>query len=375
MGDSGVGKTSLLRAGLSDILDKRNIRLIYWEAQPTNPRQKLLYAIRARWDTTKDAPPRPNNIAEAVRALSTGPIPTVIVLDQFEQLSPKNPTQHKLFKIVKRFATSGMAPYRLTWIIAFRRECGSSWLEFEHTELRFFPPMLPLEPFEKDPAQALMAALATSADFTLDNQLIADTIDAVADQDGHVSPVDIGISMLVLNGLAIRKNKKHLNKDDYRFAGGAEGILTYYVGEWLKRFEGERQGVMKALLALSDLGHYQRIAEGKTVAELSTVAQLSPNRLSGYLERLAAPNVRLLERMPTAAESLQKYRLPHDRIVASLRRLTGLILAEADQAQLIFEHAFRSWLNGRSRRFLLTGADLEEVLKNRDRLYGGILST
>jgi hypothetical protein len=53
--------------------------------------------------------------------------------------------------------------------------------------------------------------------------------------------------------------------------------------------------------------------------------------------------------------------------------LTGLILAEADQARLVFEAAFRSWLNSGSKRFLLRGADLRKVLSYRDQIVGSEL--
>jgi hypothetical protein len=373
MGESGVGKTSLLRAGLSNLLAQRSIQMVYWEALPSSPKERVLHAILASWDTAKQGA-LPTNIDEAIKALSIGPGRTVIVLDQFEQLTPDNPAHRDLLEIVKTLATTGMSPYRLTWIVAFRRDYDPIWRDFELSIPGFHPPMLSLRLFERHPAKEIMATLASAADFTLDDELTDDVIDAAVDRDGRVSPVDIGIGMLVLSGLAIRKNDGHLNKNDYRFAGGAEGILTAYVSDRLERFgEAERQGVMKGLLAFANLDNNQRIPEGKTVDDLCTVAQLPPTRLGACLDYLASPQVRLLERLPTAADGPQKYRLPHDRIIPSLRRLTGLFLAEADQARLIFESAFHSWLNGRRGRFLLAGADLRKILNNRNQLYGGTL--
>jgi hypothetical protein len=114
--------------------------------------------------------------------------------------------------------------------------------------------MVSLRLFDKNRARGIMATLAAAADFTLDDELLIDLTNEAADRDGCVSPVDIGITMLVLSGLVIQRNTNHLSKKDYQFAGGAEGILTAYVSDRLARFgEGERQGVMKALLALSDL--------------------------------------------------------------------------------------------------------------------------
>jgi Leucine-rich repeat (LRR) protein len=376
MGESGVGKTSLLRAGLSLALEKRNVRVIYWEALPTNPADRLLHAVQSGWDAAKDGT-APNNLDEAIRGLAAAPNHTVIVLDQFEQLSFDTLTHQPLFEALKAFVTSGLSPYRLTWVVAFRRDYDPFWRDFELSISRFHPPMVSLRLFEKDQARGIMATLAAAADFTLDDELTKDLSNAAADRNGRVSPVDIGIGMLVLSGLAIRKNKnkRHLNKDDYRFAGGAEGILTAYVSDRLERFgEGERQGVMKALLALCDLDNNQRIAEGKAVDELSASAQLLPNRLNGRLEYLASPQVRLLERVPFTAESPQKYRLTHDRLVASLRQLTGLILADAEQARLTFDSAFRAWLDKHRKRFLLTGSDLKKVVKNLGQFSGGTLS-
>jgi len=46
MGASGAGKTSLLRAGLTDILKETGVAYHYWEARPTDSRQSLLLAIQ-----------------------------------------------------------------------------------------------------------------------------------------------------------------------------------------------------------------------------------------------------------------------------------------------------------------------------------------
>jgi hypothetical protein len=241
----------------------------------------------------------------ALRAMATFPLYST----RQQQLRDEVPDVY-LFEIVNGFATSRMSPYRLTLVVAFRREYDPQWRDFELTVPDFHPPMLSLRLFEKNQARGIMATLAAAADFTLENDLTTDVTDAAADRDGRVSPVDVGIGMLVLSGLAIRKNKRHLSKDDYRFAGGAEGILTAYVSDRLERFsEGERQGVMKALLALCNLDNNQRIAEGKTVeialpcqtgtvnGSISpTVDTMSPSKSTSSKQRRfrAEPNRRLV---------------------------------------------------------------------------------
>jgi len=277
MGESGAGKTSLLRAGLSHILAQKSLRYIYWEALPTEPVNRLLHAIIATWDVGKDGA-APQTIDEAIKVLSSSSTPTVIVLDQFEQLRPENSAHEKIFQVLKDAATIAMPPYRLTWIVAFRREYDPIWRDFELTIPHFHPPMLSLRMFSEDQAAEVMATLAAAAGFTLDNALIADVMRAAKNADGRISAVDVGIGMLVLSGLAIGKNKSHLGMEDYRFAGGAQGVLTAYISDRLERFGSvERGGVLKALLALADLETNQRIAEGKTVDQLAVVPSFRPS--------------------------------------------------------------------------------------------------
>jgi hypothetical protein len=72
---------------------------------------------------------------------------------------------------------------------------------------------------------------------------------------------------------------------------------------------------------------------------------------------------RLLERIPPGTDGSQGYRLPHERIVQSLRRLTEVIPAEADKAQLIFEKCI-SFMPARRREiFLLTSFENPRIFQ------------
>jgi hypothetical protein len=49
MGESGVGKTSLLRAGLPYVLQGQHVQSVYWEAVPTDAPARLLHALQDQW--------------------------------------------------------------------------------------------------------------------------------------------------------------------------------------------------------------------------------------------------------------------------------------------------------------------------------------
>src|SRR5262249_17885748 len=179
----------------------------------------------------------------------------------------------------------------------------------------------------------------------------------------EVSPVDIGIGLLVLAELHERQSGRTVTIRDYQFAGGAEGLLTQYISRNLELFPKEDQEILlKAMLALRDPITSQRIAEGLNADELAKEAGAEVRRLKLQLDRLAQRDARLLEFVTKSNDSSIRYRLPHERLIPAIYRLTGKLLAEVDQAILKFEKAFQAWQNYEKRSyFLLKGKDLQLI--------------
>lgn len=120
--------------------------------------------------------------------------------------------------------------------------------------------------------------------------------------------------------------------------------------------------MLKALLTLIDRDTQQRLAEGRPLEELAQEVTWPPLRLHACLDYLAAPHVRLVEKLSVSPGHPPSYRLPHERLVPSLHQLTGVILAAVEQTRLTFDAAFRAWQNnGQRRRYLLDGRTLRQV--------------
>jgi hypothetical protein len=368
MGESGVGKTSLLRAGLPYLLNSQHVQSIYWEAVPTQSPERLLHAIQEQWQSN----PVPQGWDEVLRVSGQGMPCRVIVLDQFEQLHPDEKAHQPIFDLLRRVATTQMPPYHTTWIVAFRREYNPNWSDFELTLPNFHAPMLSIRLFGEEPAKEVLATLAEAAHLTLDQALVTDLVKAAA-RDGRVAAVDLGIGLLVLSELAMQKGTSHLSLNDYRFAGGSVGLLTGYLSDRLDRFhEAEREAVLKALLALTDRDTQQRLAEGRSVDELAQEVPWPPFRLQACLDYLAAPHVRLLEKPSVSPGNLPWYRLPHERLIPSLHQLTGVILAAVEQTRVTFDAAFRAWQNnGQHRRYLLDRRRLRQIKKHLTQILSG----
>ncbi len=379
MGASGAGKTSLLRAGLTDILKDKKIKYHYWEAVPTDAGRGLLRAIQEGWPSESNngangtiQPAELQSLDDLINPLSAiTESRHVIILDQFEQL--RGSMSGPVFQLLKKIARRSKPPHRITWIIAFRREFRADWSDFiiPEQERGFRSPELSLRLFTPEQARNVISQLIQSAGLSVEQKVVDNLIEA-ATVDGEVSSVDIGIGLLVLSEMYERQAGKTVTEDAYHFAGGAEGLLTQYINRCLENFPDEdREKILNAMLALRDPETSQRIAEGKTSDELSEATGMEARRLKTQLERLTQRDMRLLEHVTSPDDEDVRYRLPHERLISSLNRLAGKLLGELEEAKLKFINAFSAWRKDNAPQYLLRGKHLRLVERNKNEIPWG----
>jgi hypothetical protein len=276
MGESGAGKTSLLRAGLADALQGRTpaIDFYYWEATPEEPEASILATVKSSWRPRASSPESLNDLLRPPAANAR----RVIVFDQFEQLTPDR-TQHRaVFELLKSVVTRVRPPFRSTLIVSFREDYTPVWLQFEHAELDSRRQIVePVRQFTEMQARSVIAFIAEQAGFSLDAGLVDDLLAAMKNSAGRISPVDIGITLLALHERALIKADHHIDRGEYRIAGGATGLLAEYIDARLDRYHpSERMTILNALLELADLEADRRVAEGLPA---DTLAQRTGLRL------------------------------------------------------------------------------------------------
>jgi hypothetical protein len=186
---------------------------------------------------------------------------------------------------------------------------------------------------------------------------------------GLISPVDISIALLALHERALTKGINHLDKGDYHISGGSTGLLAEYISARLDRYRlDERSKIVLAMLELADLANDKRLAEGLLPDQLASKSVLPLATMQRYLQDLSSPQVRILEFI----SSTGTYRLAHERLIPALRQLAGLVLARAEQTGREFNRAYSDWVaGGRSRKLLLSGRRLSNVVEYRSQLHWG----
>ncbi|QDT99995.1 nSTAND1 domain-containing NTPase [Gimesia aquarii] len=355
MGESGCGKTSLLRAGLTHALKDCKSGPIYWEASPRESEQALLHSLRMQCGTEM------NSLDEAT-AINDPRFP-VIIIDQFEQLKMRS--DKAIFECLKSVAQR-KRPVQTTWIVSFQRDYAADWMDFEQT-LKTTMPRLSVKRFSESQATAIVSVLSEIGNLDLSSKNISQLIHGVAEHD-EVSPVDLGICMLVLSELS-HKQDSASNIGNYLDSVGHSGLLTDYLNDRLEQItESDREGLLRALLLLFHPQTDQRISEGKSVKWMAKTAGLTLRRTENYLDYLASPHARILEQISNRPK---RYRLVHNRLIAAIRNLTGAVLPPAEQASSLLDRKYRFWARERTRKYLLSSKDLSNILKFRDQLIWG----
>jgi len=256
--------------------------------------------------------------------------------------------------------------------VAFRRDYTPDWHDFElelSPHSRLIVQTLVLKKFSLTAAERVFATLLEASELEVDIQVIKHLVRGLSDQ-GKVSPVDIGVGLLVLSEWASQGSSPAYTNRTFQKVGGQAGLLTDYLIGLLEKYqEGERKEIYRALLEMVDLESNQRIAEGRSVRELLlSVKPGSELRLCASLDFLASPKARVLESIPGASSDENRYRLTHEKLIPALRKLTGTLLAEVEQANLTLNRAFRAWLPEREPKLLLARADLRTVIRYQGHL-------
>jgi hypothetical protein len=281
-GPSGVGKTSVVTAGLKcalkDDQQKDRREFIYVDASYDNFEKALLAEISQRLSPGEAVP---KSLEEAI--VSDPPREQVVVIDNVD-LSSKTGEIREWVKL----ALMQEAPFTRVFVLVLDKDAFvQSWSKEDWPQPRALED-LEIKRFKKGEAKAVAAALCDKAQLAVSDRLIDEIINGIATGPGHgaeVSPLSLSVLIQTIGKVSMRR----FGMRSYRDAGYAAGLMGAYIQECLSsRAPQHAQDILTAIARQINIGSQTFRASDLGVSTMDTAD------LSRLLGRLSSPGVHIL---------------------------------------------------------------------------------
>ena len=344
-GDAGVGKTSLLRAGILSQAPPPEWLAVYVPRPTLQPVQAITKCLlQGIPNVPGDGTPK--NLTEAFAAVSkaTSKTSILLILDQFEEFFLAFPTRPERLPILEELAESTLRGNLFSGriLVCLRREFVDDLHDFvpfvaQPTDDRF---RCSLNNWTALVASHVLATIVEHDSLPFSEELIDSVVRDLAHHD-MVRPVELQIVCTRLRDEGISDLPR------YKQSGRAEGLLASYVRDRITpRLQSDeaKQEFDIARLILRSLCSETRNAKratGLTISELSDRIQLSLPEGSEKLRNVPTTVRTVLQRLLDAylvvPEDEDKYNLIHDYIVRPILFATSDVSPVEERANRLLE--------------------------------------
>ena len=375
IGPSGVGKSSLLRAGLIPSAPDG------WGVIVCQPGDSPYSALaRALAPEFRDDPGaiaklvdiRDDDTAVAVFSRWRGLHDNVLlIIDQFEELFTQSPLeiQESFTAVLRRFADQSDVNVLLAMRDDFLIACN------DHEALS--PIFSDLTPIKTPSRTALRRALinpAAGSGYTFeDEKLVDELLEAVEGEQGALPLLAFTLARLWEER---DRERRMLTSEAYRTIGGVHGSLALHAETTLAAIDGERHAIVRELFR--NLITAQGTRAAREVDDLLSVFDDPESAREPLAALIDARLLTSYEATTEDGETRRTVEIVHESLLAAWPRLVRWHTQDADAAQLRDElrQAARTWdEHGRPPDRLWTGSAFREFSLWRERYPGGLSET
>ena len=383
MGESGCGKTSLLRAGVLPRLNHEDApcQAVYIRFSDRAPEETIRAALLTNlnppsdWQESID-PSDFLSFLKASQAFAQKPL--VLILDQFEQFfttrrqaSDRQPFIQALTEWYEKGPETAV-----TILISIRADLLHELYELQQAmgySLGRYD-VFKLEKFYPAEATNILQVIAEAEGWPFDHTFVMKLAqEELHDADSKISPVDLQIL-----AETIRKQpaeQRAFKEETFRKMVGLEGLLNRYLEETLDvlKLQNLHQAAIQVLLTLIDRERNLR-AGILTVEAIQEQLKgiVPPQQATQTTTWLASGEVRLIS--PVEQPGKAGYELAHERLIPAVVSLAGQSLEVAAKANRLLERRVNEWLgNNRSARYLLSWQELRLLQQHRKSVVWGRL--
>lgn len=303
-GDTGCGKTSLLRSEVTRVLKNAGLKVAYVR----NPRRLE--------STASQGLSLSEQLTNELKTLISSYLKEdtrVLIVDQFEEWFIEYPEPEHRLQIIKSLKKLSEGEQRLRIICAIRREFLIDFhdLSDELPQALNNLNQFHIKNFTIDQAIDVIKQCATADGLAPDDEFAEIVANDLA-EDKHVRPPELQI---VCTQLAVTGT---LETSKYRQAGGTAGILAHYIQDAVESSR-DRTVAARLLRSLCDFpAHAKRKA--KTIAQLTTdVEGASVKTVEDVVRNFVMMRILAAER----AQAGEAYSLMHDYLVEPIQLATS----------------------------------------------------
>jgi energy-coupling factor transporter ATP-binding protein EcfA2 len=347
-GESGVGKTSLINAGLLPALHEEGTITLSIAVKSAFSSQDLFDRLWRVWSALPGvdagSPHSLDTLSHSLaRDLRSREQKLVVVLDQFENLFL---TDEDVLSQVGRDLANALSAANRFGSVAFLVSLRSDYLEelaiwAQESQIpELWVNVYPLPRLSATQAAEILVKVPPIVNAEFSPEVISSILADLGDlYQSEIYPSDLQI----VASRVFDEARDHADPDgdelvirqeDYEAVGTARGILEAFLDDRLARFGQDRDIARAVLLALvSATGRRLNLSVEAIAAQVS----LDPGVLWPVLERLA--QARLVK--PT--DQPHVFELVHDVLATRILEITGDELRKAKAAKEAFELAFTAW--------------------------------
>ena len=338
-GRSGVGKSSILRAGLMPELQNQG-HIVFTIRSFTDPLHQIAQALRGvipehTYDIADDLPL--TEIVDQFRQYAPDQS-IIIMLDQFEEffLLLNEQSQHVFTE-----AIASLDPERtlsLRFVFVLREDMLAEMNRFKRVLPEIFHHECRLNRLSRDQAGQAIAAPARKVGCTFDLPLIERLLDDLAENE-DIDPPHLQIVCDTLYDA--RDEHNHVTETAYEHLGGASQILTDYLARVLRRFNAtDLNAVQQILLSLISTDEQRLVLrEIELTARIHHDGRIDAVSLKFLIEELVA--ARVVRRRSQDGESWLE--LAHECLIPEVSHWLTDTLYEVKQARSLLERALENY--------------------------------
>jgi formylglycine-generating enzyme required for sulfatase activity len=312
-GDSGVGKSSLLQAGVIPRMEEADPGYAVINARAlTDPADAVRAALRRKLPEAElpdEETPLVDFLAAATRALDR---PLVVVIDQFEEFFIRFSPEFRAEFIAELGALYEARDLPVKVMLSLREDYLAHVSEIEECIPEIFQTRRRLKPLSREQTCEAIVRPVEALSYTYAPKLVHQLLDDLTHEGMMLPQLQLVCGALFHH--ARREGRKTLTLTDYEALGGAQGVLRGYLDQELRRLPPEEQALARDLL--EELVTSRRTKKVETLTEMATALATELRALRTVVEKLV--RARLLHPVERAEATETAYELAHEYLIAEI---------------------------------------------------------